>query len=89
MSKPIGIMLTIAGLVLGAWFVRQAMLPGPVQLPAFIVAAIAAAMVSVGVRYILKGSKADAEKRARKKAEKLARAEAKKAEAKKTQGPAA
>jgi hypothetical protein len=78
MSKPIGIMLTIAGLVLGAWFVGQAMQPGPVQLPAFIVAAIAAAMVSVGARYIIKGTKADAEKRARKKAEKLAKAEAKK-----------
>jgi len=78
MSKPIGIMLTIAGLVLGAWFVGQATQPGPVQLPAFIVAAIAAAMVSVGARYIIKGTKADAEKRARKKAEKLAKAEAKK-----------
>ena len=78
MAKPIGIMLTIAGLVLGAWFVRQVMEPGPAQLPAFIVAAIAVAMVSVGVRYILKGTKADAEKRARKKAEKLAKAEAKK-----------
>ncbi|HEV7692424.1 MAG TPA: hypothetical protein VGO52_16420 [Hyphomonadaceae bacterium] len=85
MSKPIGIMLTIAGLVLGAWFVGQAMQPGPVQLPAFVVAAIAAAMVSVGARYILKGTKADAEKRARKKAEKLAKAEAKKTQ----QGPAA
>ena len=83
MSKPIGIMLTIAGLVLGAWFARQAMMPGPVQLPAFIVAAIAAAMISVGVRYILKGTKADAEKRARKKAEKAA----KQAAAKAQQGP--
>ena len=57
MSKPIGLMLTIAGLVLAVWFVRIVMAPDLAPLQAFIVAAIAVAMISVGIRYILKGRK--------------------------------
>ena len=54
MSKAIGLILTITGLMLGWYFVQTIMHPGPASLPAFIVAAMALAMISVGVRYILK-----------------------------------
>ncbi len=54
MSKPIGLMLTIVGLILAVWFVQQLLLPGPAALTAFIIAAMAVAMLSVGIRYILK-----------------------------------
>jgi hypothetical protein len=47
-------MLTIAGLVLALWFVQMLQAPGPAPLHVFIVAVIAVAMISVGVRYILK-----------------------------------
>ena len=57
MSKAIGIMLTVAGLVLAVWFVRIVMAPDLAPLQAFIVAAMAAAMISVGLRYILKKKK--------------------------------
>jgi hypothetical protein len=56
-SKGIGLMLTIAGAILAAWFVQMLMLPDPAPLPAFVVAAIAAAMISVGIRYILKSGR--------------------------------
>jgi hypothetical protein len=56
-TKAIGLMLTIAGLILAIWFVRIVLLPNLAPLQAFVVGAIALAMVSVGVRYILKGSK--------------------------------
>jgi hypothetical protein len=56
-SKGLGIMLTICGAILGVWFVQMMMLPDPAPLPAFVVAAIAVAMISVGIRYILKGGK--------------------------------
>ena len=57
MSKAIGLILTITGLMLG-WYVAQTMMvPGPAPLPSFVVAAIALAMLSVGVRYILKRPK--------------------------------
>jgi hypothetical protein len=55
-SRAIGFILTIAGLVLAVWFFQTAALPGPAPLPNFIVAAIAAAMIMVGVRYILKSN---------------------------------
>ena len=54
MSKAIGLMLTITGLMLGWYSVQMMMGPGLTPLPVFIVAAIAVAMISVGVRYILK-----------------------------------
>ena len=54
MSKAIGLILTITGLMLGWYFVQMTMAPGPAPLPSFVVAAIAVAMVSVGIRYILK-----------------------------------
>lgn len=54
MSKAIGLILTITGLMLGWYVVQMGLAPGPVPLPVFIVAAIAVAMISVGVRYILK-----------------------------------
>ena len=56
-SKGIGLMLTIAGAILAVWFVQMMTLPDPAPLPAFVVAAIAAAMISVGIRYILKSGK--------------------------------
>ena len=55
-SKAIGFILTIAGLVLAVYFVQMAMLPGPAPLTTFVVAAIAAMMIMVGVRYILKSN---------------------------------
>jgi len=55
-SKAIGFVLTIAGLVLAVWFFQTAALPGPAPLPNFVVAAIAAAMIMVGVRYILRSN---------------------------------
>ena len=54
MSKAIGLILTIAGLVLAVWFVQKLLLPGPVLLSIFLVAAMAVAMISVGLRYLLK-----------------------------------
>lgn len=53
-SKAIGLMLTMVGLILSWWFVQQLLLPGPAELTAFIIAAIAVAMLSVGIRYMLK-----------------------------------
>jgi uncharacterized membrane protein YfcA len=50
-------MLTVAGIILGVWFVQMLLVPGPPPLTVFIVAAIAFAMISVGVRYILKSPK--------------------------------
>ena len=49
LSKAIGFILTIAGLVLAVWFLQVAALEGPAPLPSFIVGAIAAAMISVGI----------------------------------------
>ncbi len=57
MSKAIGLVLTITGLMLGWYVVQTISLPGPAPLPGFIIAAIALAMVPVGGRYILKPSK--------------------------------
>lgn len=57
MSKAIGLILTITGLMLGWYVVQTMMVPGPAPLSSFIVAAIALAMLSVGVRYILKRPK--------------------------------
>jgi zinc transporter ZupT len=56
-AKGIGLMLTIAGAILAVWFVQMLTLPDPAPLTAFVVAAIAAAMISVGIRYILKSNK--------------------------------
>ncbi len=57
MSRAIGLILTITGLMLGWHVVQTMMVPGLPPLPSFIVAAIALAMLSVGVRYILKRPK--------------------------------
>jgi len=57
MSKAIGLILTITGLMLGWYFVQMTTMPGPAPLPSFVVAAIAVAMISVGVRYMLKPKK--------------------------------
>lgn len=54
MSKAIGLILTITGLMLGWYFIQMISQPGPAPLPSFVVAAIAVAMISVGIRYILK-----------------------------------
>ena len=56
MSKAIGLILTITGLMLGWYFVQMTTMPGPAPLPSFVVAAIVA-MISVGIRYILKTKK--------------------------------
>ena len=57
MSKAIGLILTITGLMLGWYTVQTMMTPGPAPLPSFVVGAIALAMLSVGIRYILKRPK--------------------------------
>jgi hypothetical protein len=57
MSKAIGLILTITGLMLGWYFVQMTTAPGPAPFPSFVVAAIAVAMISVGVRYVLKKKK--------------------------------
>ncbi len=75
MSKAIGFILTITGLVLAVWFVQIVSQPDPAPLPAFVVAAVCVAMISVGVRYILKGARRDAEKKKQKAAVKVARKE--------------
>ncbi len=54
MSRAIGLMLTVAGLILAVWFIQMLVLPGPAALESFVVAAIAVAMISVGIRYIFK-----------------------------------
>jgi len=54
MSKAIGLILTITGLMLGWYFVQMTMQPGPAPLPSFVVAAMAVAMISVGIRYTFK-----------------------------------
>ncbi|HEX5007951.1 MAG TPA: hypothetical protein VFV70_12610 [Hyphomonadaceae bacterium] len=56
-TKGLGLMLTIAGAILAVWFVRMLMLPNLAPLTAFIVAAMSAAMLSVGIRYIVKSGK--------------------------------
>jgi hypothetical protein len=53
MRRAIGLILTITGLVLGSWFAGMIGQPGLAPLSSFIVAAIAVAMVSVGLRYVL------------------------------------
>jgi len=57
MSRALGLILTITGLMLGWHTVQMMMPPGPPPLSAFIVAAITVAMLSVGARYILKRPK--------------------------------
>lgn len=56
-SRGIGLTLTIAGLILGVWFVQMFAAPGPAALENFVVAAMAVAMISVGLRYTFKSSK--------------------------------
>lgn len=56
MTRGIGLMLTVAGLILVVWFVQMFAAPGPATLESFVVAAIAVAMLSVGVRYIFKNN---------------------------------
>ncbi len=53
-TRGIGLTLTIAGLILGVWFVQMLWAPGPAALDIFVVAAIALAMISVGLRYTFK-----------------------------------
>ena len=62
MTKAVGFILTITGLLLLVSFLQVAQQPGPAPLPYFIVFAIAVMMLSVGVRYILKGFAAKAPK---------------------------
>jgi hypothetical protein len=56
-AKGIGITLILVGLILGAWFVQTMRLPDPAPLTSYVIAAIAVAMLAVGIRYILKSSK--------------------------------
>ena len=62
MTKAVGFILTITGLLLLVSFLQVAQQPGPAPLPYFIVLAIAVMMLSVGLRYILKGFAAKAPK---------------------------
>ena len=62
-AKGIGITLILVGLILAAWFVQMLSLPDPAPLTAFVVAAIAAAMISVGIRYILKSGRTKKQKK--------------------------
>jgi len=57
MTKALGLMLTITGLMLGWYFVQMTLAPGPAPLPSFVVAAIAVMMLAVGIRYVLKPKK--------------------------------
>ncbi len=77
MSTPIGLILTITGLTLGVWFWQMVSQPGPAPLETFPVGAVALAMFSVGIRYILRGSKVDKIKRDKRRAEKAAKKAAK------------
>ncbi len=61
MSKAIGLILTITGLMLGWYFVQMTMQPGPAPLASFVVAAMAVAMISVGIRYAFKLKRANPE----------------------------
>ncbi len=56
MSKAIGLTLTITGAILAWWFFQQLIAPQQTPLPAFIVAAMSVAMISVGLRYIVRKS---------------------------------
>ena len=56
-ARGVGIMLVLVGLMLGAWFLQMMGLPDPAPLTAYVVAAIAVAMLSIGIRYILKSKK--------------------------------
>jgi hypothetical protein len=55
MTKAVGFILTITGLLLLVSFLQVAQQPGPAPLPYFIDFAIAVMMLSVGMRYILRG----------------------------------
>ena len=57
MSRAIGLILTITGIVLAVWFVRIVSAPDLAPLQAFVVAAMAVAMISVGLRYVLRKKK--------------------------------
>ncbi len=57
LSRAIGLILTITGAVLATWFAQILLASGPAPLQAFIVAAIAVAMISVGLRYVLRTPK--------------------------------
>lgn len=54
MTKALGLMLTIIGAILAWWFVQQLLAETLTPFPAFIVAAIAVAALSVGIRYLLR-----------------------------------
>ena len=62
MTKAVGLLLTVTGLLLLIAFMQAAWPEGPTPLPYFVVFAIAVMMLSVGVRYILKGFAAKATK---------------------------
>jgi hypothetical protein len=79
MATPIGFILTITGLTLAVWVWQMISMPGPAPLETFPVGAFAVAMISVGIRYVLKGTKQDKLKRDKKKAEKAAKKAAKEA----------
>jgi membrane protein implicated in regulation of membrane protease activity len=55
MTKGIGFILTITGLLLLVTFVQVALPQGPIPLPYFVILAVAVMMLSVGVRYLMRG----------------------------------
>jgi hypothetical protein len=54
MTRAIGLILVVAGLVLAVWFVQSVIPEGPTPPSNYIVAAIAVAMLSVGARYVFR-----------------------------------
>ena len=62
MTKAVGLLLTVTGLLLLVSFMQVAWRDGPVPLPYYVILALAVMMLSVGVRYILRGFAAKATK---------------------------
>ncbi|MBI1339879.1 hypothetical protein GC169_06675 [bacterium] len=56
-SRIIGLTLTITGIVLAVWFTQMLLGSPRMTWQTYLVAAISGAMLSVGVRYLLKRSK--------------------------------
>jgi hypothetical protein len=56
MARAIGLILTITGAVISIWFGQLLLAPEPAPAASFAAGAIGLAMVSVGIRYLIKGA---------------------------------